>query len=122
MPASATWIKKREKEPAKSGALEALNISDPLPSKAIRRYTEKTMKKIGHTKAQVPRTIATYPIAYLPCHWNGTEWPLSANRRSKSCATSSTVIAANCDSSRASASASVASSRASTACSTRQDE
>lgn len=38
----------------------------PLP-KAIERYTEETVKDIGRTKAQVLRTIATCPIADLPC-------------------------------------------------------
>ena len=66
-PAATTWIKKREKELAKPGALEELNVSDPPLSKAIERYTEEAVKKIGRTKAQFLRTIATYPIADLPC-------------------------------------------------------
>ena len=66
-PAATAWIRKREKELAKPGALEELNVSDPPLSKAIERYTEETVKDIGRTKAQVLRTIATYPIADLPC-------------------------------------------------------
>jgi len=54
-PAATAWIKKREKELAKPGALEELNVSDPPLSKAIERYTEETVKDIGRTKAQVPR-------------------------------------------------------------------
>ncbi|MCE8420232.1 hypothetical protein LZ190_16235 [Rhodovulum sulfidophilum] len=47
--------------------MEELNVSDPPQSKAIERYTEEAVKDIGPTKAQVLRTIATYPIAGLPC-------------------------------------------------------
>lgn len=60
-PAAAAWIKKREKELAEPGALEELNVSAPPLSKAIERHTEETVKDIGRTKAQVLRTIATYP-------------------------------------------------------------
>lgn len=66
-PAATVWIKKREKELAKPGALEELNVSAPPLSKAIERYTEETVQDIARTKAQVLRTIATYPIADLPC-------------------------------------------------------
>ena len=58
-PAATAWIEKREKELAKPGALEGLNVSDPLRSKAIERHTEEAEKEIGRTKAQVLRTIAT---------------------------------------------------------------
>lgn len=50
-PAATAWIEKREKELAKPGALEGLNVSDPLRSKAIERYTEEAVKEIGRTKA-----------------------------------------------------------------------
>ena len=43
-PAAAAWIKKREKEIAKPGALEELTISDPPLSKAIERYGEETVR------------------------------------------------------------------------------
>nr|WP_320177695.1 site-specific integrase [Roseovarius pacificus] len=66
-PAATAWIKKREKELAKPGALEKLNASDPPLSKAIERYTEESVKEIGRTKAQVLRAIKTHPIADLPC-------------------------------------------------------
>ena len=54
-PAATAWIRKREKELAKPGALEESNVCDPPLSKAIERYTEETVKDIGRTKAQVPR-------------------------------------------------------------------
>jgi len=46
-PAAAAWIKKREKELARPGALEALNAYDPPLSKAIERYTDEAVKEIG---------------------------------------------------------------------------
>lgn len=61
-PAATAYIKKREKDLAKPGALEELNVSDPPLSKAIERYTEETVKDIARTKAQVLRTIATCPV------------------------------------------------------------
>ena len=40
-PAAAAWIRKREKELARPGALEALNAQDL--SKAIERYTKEAI-------------------------------------------------------------------------------
>ncbi|AMM86703.1 site-specific integrase [Martelella sp. AD-3] len=66
-PAAAAWIKKREKELARPGALEELNAHDPPLSKAIERYIDEAVKEIGRTKAQVLKTISTYPIADMSC-------------------------------------------------------
>ena len=44
-PAAAAWIKKREKELARPGALEELNTRAPPLSKAIERYIEEASKK-----------------------------------------------------------------------------
>ncbi|MDK3073791.1 site-specific integrase [Sedimentitalea sp. JM2-8] len=65
--AASTWMKKRERELARPGAIDALSASDPPLSKAIDRYTQETVKEIGRTKAQVLKSIKTHPIADLPC-------------------------------------------------------
>ena len=57
----------REKR-AKPVGWDVLNVSDPALSTAIARHSEATVKDIGRAKAQVLRTIATYPIADLMVH------------------------------------------------------
>ena len=42
-PAATAWIRKREKEPARLGTLEALNAQDPPLSKAIERYAKEAI-------------------------------------------------------------------------------
>ncbi|WP_328286101.1 hypothetical protein [Martelella mediterranea] len=64
-PAATAWIRKREKELARPGTLEALNAQDPPLSKAIERYIKEAVKEIGRTKARVLKTA--YPIADMPC-------------------------------------------------------
>lgn len=66
-PAATAWIKKRERELAKPGALAGIKAADPTLAKAIDRYTEESIKEIGRTKAQVLRAIKHYPIADMPC-------------------------------------------------------
>ncbi len=61
--AAYAWLEKREKEFAKPGALERLKAPDPTLAAVIDRYIDKSIKKIGRTKAQVLRTIKTYDIA-----------------------------------------------------------
>ena len=48
-PAAAAWMKKRERELAKPGAIAV----DPTLAKAIDRYTEESIKDIGRTKTRV---------------------------------------------------------------------
>lgn len=66
-PPAAAWIKKRERELAKPGAVLLAKMDDPTLAKAIDRYTEESVKKIGRTKAQVLKAIKNYPIAEMPC-------------------------------------------------------
>ena len=66
-PAATTWIKKREHDLARPGAIAEYKAADPPLARAIDRYTEESMKEIGRTKAQVLRAIKNYPIAEMPC-------------------------------------------------------
>jgi len=66
-PAAAAWMKKRERELAKPGAMDEVKAADPTLAKAIDRYTQESIKEIGRTKAQVLRAIKNYPIADMPC-------------------------------------------------------
>lgn len=74
-PAAAAWIAKREEELAKPGGIERAKIAenDPLLTDVIDKYIEESEKEIGKTKAQVLRTIKTYPIAKLRCSEIGSE-------------------------------------------------
>lgn len=66
-PAAAAWMKKRERELAKPGAIPLAKMDDPTLAKAIDRYTEESVREIGRTKAQVLKAIKNYPIAEMPC-------------------------------------------------------
>ncbi len=66
-PAAAAWMKKRERELAKPGAIAGAIAVDPTLAKAIDRYTEESIKDIGRTKAQVLKAIKNYDIANMPC-------------------------------------------------------
>jgi integrase len=66
-PAAAAWMKKRERELAKPGAIDEIKAADPTLAKAIDRYTQESIKEIGRTKAQVLKAIKNYPIADMPC-------------------------------------------------------
>lgn len=52
-PAAAAWMKKRERELAKPGAIAGAIAVDPTLAKAIDRYTEESIKDIGRTKTRV---------------------------------------------------------------------
>lgn len=56
-PAATAWIKKRERELARPGAIAEFNVAAPPLAKVIDRYTEEAVKEIGRTKAQVLRAI-----------------------------------------------------------------
>ncbi|MCQ1853763.1 site-specific integrase [Neorhizobium galegae] len=66
-PAAVAWMKKRERELAKPGAIAGAIAVDPTLAKAIDRYTEESIKDIGRTKTQVLKTIKNYDIANMPC-------------------------------------------------------
>ena len=65
--AASAWLEKREKELAKPGAIERLEVPDPTLASVIDRYTDESIKKIGRTKAQVLRAIKNYDIANKKC-------------------------------------------------------
>lgn len=64
--AAAAWLERRETELAAPGGLERAKASDPTLEMVINRYLEESEREIGKTKAQVLRTIKTYPIAQKP--------------------------------------------------------
>lgn len=70
--ATAAWIAKREDELSKPGAIEEANRSRATLADVIDRYTTESLKEIGRTKAQVLRTIKTYPIAAMDCEEIGS--------------------------------------------------
>ena len=61
------WMKRRETELARPGALEALKQDDPLFADVIDRYLADTKREPGRTKAQVLRTIKGMPIGAMTC-------------------------------------------------------
>ena len=65
--AASAWLEKREKELAKPGAIERLEVPDPTLPSVIDRYTDELIKTIGRTKAQVLRAIKNYDIANKKC-------------------------------------------------------
>jgi integrase len=66
-PAAAAWIKKREKELAEPGALDAAKVEDPKLGDVIDRYVRESRREVGRTKAQVLRTIKGFDIADKRC-------------------------------------------------------
>lgn len=66
-PAATAWMKQRERELSKPGVIDRVKSVDPTLAKAIDRYTEESVKKIGKTKAQVLKAIKKFPIAEMPC-------------------------------------------------------
>ncbi len=66
-PAAANWIKKRERDLAQPGALDAAQKKDPSLSDVIDQYIKESRKDIGRTKAQVLRAIKAAPIGGMEC-------------------------------------------------------
>lgn len=62
-PAAKLWIKSRETELAKPGALEKLKAPDPTFAETIQKYISESRKAIGKTKAQVLNTVAANNLA-----------------------------------------------------------
>ena len=61
------WAHEREKALKVPGALDQLPNAHATLATAIDRYVSTSVKEIGRTKAQVLRTIKTFPIADLLC-------------------------------------------------------
>ncbi len=62
-PAAKLWMKKRETELAKPGALEKLKAPDPTFAEAIQKYVDESRKAIGKTKSQVLTSVAATSLA-----------------------------------------------------------
>jgi integrase len=66
-PAASAWLKKRETELAKPGALEQAKIEDPTLADVIDKYNEEKRKDHGKTKAQVLNAIKAAAIGSMKC-------------------------------------------------------
>lgn len=66
-PAAVAWMKKRERELAVPGAIEAARIESKTLDMAIRAYIENSVRDIGRTKTQVLRTICASDLGTMPC-------------------------------------------------------
>lgn len=66
-PAANAWIKKREDELSKPGALETAAREDPTLGEVIDRYLADSRKAVGRTKAQVLRSIKAHDLANQRC-------------------------------------------------------
>ncbi|HMF26686.1 MAG TPA: site-specific integrase [Pseudolabrys sp.] len=67
--AANAWMARREDDLAKPGAIQRThqNENDPKLRDVIDRYTDKSERQIGRTKAQVLRSIKDYEIAEMRC-------------------------------------------------------
>lgn len=59
------WLRFREAELDKPGALDELRKPDPPLADVIDKYTQESAKEIGRTKTQVLRSIKGYAIAEM---------------------------------------------------------
>ncbi|ODN69900.1 site-specific integrase [Methylobrevis pamukkalensis] len=68
-PAAAAWMRKREKELAAPGGIEAAQRDkrNPTLGDAIDRYLAETGNRIGRTKTQVLKSLKAEDIAGRPC-------------------------------------------------------
>ena len=68
-PAANAWIKKRESELAKPGAILGQHIDkrNPTLAEAIDRYITESKRDLGKTKKQVLASIKKYDIADMAC-------------------------------------------------------
>lgn len=62
-----SWLRLREAELDKPGALDDLRKPDPSLADVIDKYTSESEKEIGRTKTQVLRSIKGYAIAEMAC-------------------------------------------------------
>lgn len=65
--AANLWIKKREAELAKPGALDAIRSSNPPLADVIAQYMRESKRALGKTKEQVLRTIARSDLGQMKC-------------------------------------------------------
>lgn len=65
--AANLWIKKREAELAKPGALDAIRSSNPPLADVIAQYMRESKRALGKTKEQVLRTIARSDLGQMRC-------------------------------------------------------
>ncbi len=72
-PAAAAWIRKREDELSRPGALKTAKGEDPTLGAVIDRYIRESRKSLGRTKAQVLGAIKQHEIAEKPCSTIGSE-------------------------------------------------
>jgi integrase len=61
------WMKRRETELARPGALDSIKQEDPTLSAVIDHYLADTKREPGKTKAQVLRSIKAMPIGSMKC-------------------------------------------------------
>ncbi len=61
--AAKLWIKNRETELAKPGALAKLKAPDPTFAETIQKYVDESRKAIGKTKSQVLTSVAATSLA-----------------------------------------------------------
>lgn len=71
--AAGSWLKKRETELAKPGALDKSTAPDPLLKDVIAQYLQELRKPAGSTKAQVLRSISVAPIGSMACSTIGSK-------------------------------------------------
>lgn len=72
-PAANNWIKRREGELRKPGAVAATAEQDPTLRKVIDRYVKESVRKLGRTKAQALEKIKTFEIADKKCSAIGSD-------------------------------------------------
>ena len=64
--AAAAWLEKREAELSVPGGVERARAGDPTLADVIETYISSA-KSFGRTKAQVLRSIKSYPLAEMRC-------------------------------------------------------
>lgn len=66
-PAATAWLRNKEVELAKPGALDKNKVEDPTIQKVIERYLSEIQRDIGRTKRQVLKSIAASDFAQIKC-------------------------------------------------------
>ncbi|RUX06734.1 MAG: site-specific integrase [Mesorhizobium sp.] len=66
-PAASAWVKKREDQLSKPGALDRVKAEDPTLKEVIATYITNSVKALGRTKSQVLEAIKEEEIADLKC-------------------------------------------------------
>lgn len=71
--AAEAWMRRREDELSRPGAIKIAKVDDPTLGLVIDRYIRESRKTIGRTKAQVLGAIKQHEIAEKPCSTIGSE-------------------------------------------------